>query len=159
MTISISYQELAGWGNKLLIAGQDEESNNEPDNISLTLVSIPGGITLNINKIKFFFFSIKQKIKIQVMAFSGSELVLRVKMSNKLVELVRKLVFKLAYNIAKKKMSDDPEKEFNILDYIHVSASRIYIKPNEILRAQNIPFRLLKLNDLGDKLIIEGIST
>jgi len=150
MQISIAYLEIAEIANKFFV----EEFSNE-NNIDVKILPDEKGIILLVKKIKIWFFSFSEKIQLSVLGFINGELIIKIKIKRKIFELFKKLLFKIGYRVLKRFSENDDD--LNLLDYIHVSTSNIYIQVNELFREGEIPVKLLSVRNTNQKLEIEAI--
>ncbi|MFW6328150.1 MAG: hypothetical protein ACOC2F_07560, partial [Bacteroidota bacterium] len=120
MNIIISYRELSDIANTYL-----DETNPE-DHLDISVSPVIDGLLVTIRNIKVSFIRLKQKVKIQILGYKNDQLILRLKLSSFLLDLVKKILFKFFFQIVRKTSGEKDAGKLH--DYMKFSGSKIYLE-------------------------------
>ncbi|MFW5872560.1 MAG: hypothetical protein ACOCVN_01095 [bacterium] len=146
MILSLDFEEIAKILNHFAA-----EIVKENENIDFVFVPAYKGFSIKFRKFKYKFFNYTGKIKIKFIDSPGQEVVISIKLRNIFLELVKKIIFKLAYMFLKKfmKPGEEEQEEIDFSEYVFIGGTKIHLYFNGLLEHLNIPFylRFMKVED------------
>jgi len=138
MTFSFTFYELAELANFYVAEKQKSET------LHFNLYPYDDGIEINVKKFKVSFITLKARFFISIKHFKNDDLTLKVHFKNIFFELLKKIVFAIIFNIAKRYIRTG-ENGVDVTRFVHFSSNEIRIEINRLMEAVKAP---LHINDI-----------
>ncbi len=148
MKLEISYSEI---GN--ILSHYVFNNALDEEQVDMEIIAAENGLDLVFHRIKIRFLTFKESVQIRFCDFQNEKLILCFTLKSFMTNLFKRLIYNFIDNKIKKKQMSG---RINPMDYIHLSASKIHIRINDILAVYNIPLNIKSLYGHTEKVIITG---